>query len=105
METQVGWQFLDEGQAAHERLFPLEPAPPTVGDPRWVPVYVRDEPAEGAETVADAVSRVELKDWSEPWLHAGWQRADTGELFQLTAGSVVAGDSNTVKVWRRSSRE
>ena len=100
METQVGWQFLDEGQAGHEELFPLAPAPPTAGDPRWVPVYARNEPAEGTETVADAVSRVDFKDWSETWIQVGYQRRDSGDLLSLDAGSVVAGDPNLRPVYR-----
>jgi len=88
MTTQVGWQFFEQGSPAHEQVF--RDLPSTVGgDPRYKPVFLRKESAEGAETVPDAVSRVPLKDWPEEWIQVGWQRVDTGELIPFKAG--VAG--------------
>jgi hypothetical protein len=95
---QVAWQFLEEGSPAHEQFFHDLP-PGVAGDPRYKPVFLIEESPEGAETVADAVSRVPLKDWPEEWIQVGWQRVDTGELIPFKAG--VAGDPSLRKVHLR----
>jgi len=99
MMTQVGWQFLDESEAAHEQFFRVEP-PGAATDKRYAPVCVNVAVGEPGGDARFTGPYVPLEGYANEWIQVGWHRQDTGDLIRFEAG--VAGDPNFQPLYRHA---